>query len=172
MRLKIKYRKSPNFSERKHGRIDAIVIHHTGDFSLKNSLVWLTNRNSKVSAHYLVGREGEIFLLVEEDKRAWHAGKSHLYGEEDVNEFSIGIELVGNGEVKPYRYEQLKSLILLTRYLIRKYKIDVWRIVGHCHITKRKPDPGRYFPWAQFFVGVYADKYGYRWWEWGYPPKP
>ncbi len=87
---------SPNFDDRKSA-IDMLVFHYTGRPGLKESLAWLTDPVKKVSAHYLIGEAGEVFQLVEESKRAWHAGVSYWAGKKDINSCSIGIEIHNPG---------------------------------------------------------------------------
>src|ERR1700722_11260422 len=86
---------SPNFGTREP---NFVVIHHTSDASAEISLNTLTDRAQAVSAHYLIRKDGKILQLVDESKRAWHAGKSYWGGDTDVNSASIGIELDNNGE--------------------------------------------------------------------------
>ena len=92
--LAAELRPSPNFDAR---RPQFVVIHHTSDSSAEESLAILTERAKRVSAHYLIARDGTIFHLVDELARAWHAGESYWSGQRDVNSASIGIELDNNG---------------------------------------------------------------------------
>ena len=90
---------SPNFSERKED-IDTIVIHFTASSTLNGTIAWFRNPKSRVSSHYVIGRDGKVVQMVKDSKKAWHAGKSQLWSRKNVNEFSIGIELVNWGELK------------------------------------------------------------------------
>lgn len=159
---------SSNFSERPvNTEISAIVIHYTGSL-LRSALSWLTDERSKVSSHYIISREGNVYNIVNEEKKAWHAGKSSLKGETNVNNFSIGIELEGGLTYEnfwlPYTDIQLWILLDLCTMLMIKYpKINVSRIIGHCDISPdRKIDPNgkgnklqSLFPWSLFKYCLY-----------------
>lgn len=104
----------------------------------------------KVAAHCLIRRDGEIVQYVAFDKRAWHAGQSSYQGEDNCNDFSIGIELEGTDTV-PYTDEQYASLRQLTETLIRSYPIKADHITGHSDIAPgRKTDPGESFDWDRY----------------------
>ena len=111
----------------------------------------LTNKKSLVSSHYLINREGRIIKLVEEKKIAWHAGKSKWRHFTNLNNQSIGIELVNKGHQFGYENfskKQISKLELLCKTLIKKYKIKKTNILGHSDIAPlRKIDPGEKFPW-------------------------
>lgn len=162
---------SPNFSSRDNHKIDCIVIHHTGTFNAKRDINWLTtkeykNKDGKIvrnyaSAHYVIDRIGTIHKLVADLDKAWHAGYSYYKGLFDVNQFSIGIELVGNGNTSMFTNNQYESLTWLCNMLIKKYDIPKDRITSHSHIRTefkvRKPDinvaskydPGDNFIWKK-----------------------
>ena len=146
---------SPNFSGKKrpNGAIKLIVIHYTGMQSERESLFRLCNPISKVSAHYLISKNGKIFKLVPENKIAWHAGKSCWEKYKNLNNNSIGIELVNKGHKFGYTNftnKQLASLTKLCKKIIKKYKIKKKNIVGHSDIAPiRKIDPGEKFPWQE-----------------------
>lgn len=91
--------KSPNYNQRNKA-IDAIVIHFTSSGNLEGTIAWFQNPAAKASAHYVIDRDGSIVQMVKDEDRAWHAGKSSLYGRNNVNDFSIGIELVNWGLLK------------------------------------------------------------------------
>ena len=106
----------------------------------------------QVSAHYLISRDGEVWNLVEEDKRAWHAGVSKMPFSEDtrenVNHFSVGIELICD-ENTDFSAEQYESLALLTFDIMSRHPIG--NILGHEHIAPgRKVDPGPRFDWPRY----------------------
>jgi len=146
-------RPSPNWSHRRKS-ISAIIIHDTASKTAESALDWLTKPESKVSCHYLVARNGQVYRLVPEDLKAWHAGESSLHGENDVNDFSIGIELE-DMDNDPYPDKQMEELGLLCGHLCRMYKIPLNRVVGHQHIAPgRKVDPGPDFPWYKFLHDV------------------
>ena len=111
----------------------------------------LTNKKSQVSSHYLINREGRIIKLVDEKKIAWHAGKSKWRHFTNLNNQSIGIELVNKGHQFGYENfskKQISKLELLCKTLIKKYKIKKTNILGHSDIAPlRKIDPGEKFPW-------------------------
>jgi N-acetylmuramoyl-L-alanine amidase len=153
MIIKTKY--SPNFSKkpRKINKIRVLVIHYTGMQSKIASIKRLLNPKHKVSCHYLIDRKGKILKMVDENKVAWHAGKSKWKNFSNLNENSIGIELVNKGH--RYGYEefsklQIKSLIQICLKLKKKYKIKNSNIIGHSDIAPlRKEDPGEKFPWKK-----------------------
>ena len=124
--------------------------------SERESIKRLCNPNSKVSSHYLINRRGKIFRLVQDRHVAWHAGKSCWGKYKNLNESSIGIELVNKGHQFGYtgfKKKQISSLIKLCRKLIKKYKIKKKNIVGHSDIAPlRKIDPGEKFPWKYLAI--------------------
>jgi len=103
-----------------------------------------------VSAHYVIDRDGTVYRCVPDELRAWHAGASELEGRTDVNDFSLGIELVGFA-TETFTDAQIDVLVELCVELCLKYPaITVARIVGHSDIATppgRKTDPGPHFPW-------------------------
>jgi N-acetylmuramoyl-L-alanine amidase len=106
-------RPSPNFDDRKLP-VTMIVLHYTGMPDCEGAMARLCSPDSKVSAHYCVDEDGSIFQLVDESKRAWHAGKSRWRGITDVNSASVGIEIVNPGHEFGYRNfpdEQIAALI-------------------------------------------------------------
>ena len=142
--------KSPNFNERKSDKINLIIIHYTALKSVSESIKYLCLKKNKVSSHYLISEIGQIYNLVPEKKRAWHAGKSYWKGVTDINSESIGIELDYSPISSRYEYneELIFSLIKLLKILIKKYKIQLDNILGHSDIAPyRKIDPGEMFPW-------------------------
>lgn len=148
--------RSPNHSARTQ-TIDTIVLHATvGD--LRPSINELTADNrplaQRVSAHYIIDRDGTIYELVPPDRVAWHAGVSTFGGRANVNEFSIGIELVNRNDGRdPYPDAQIIATAELVADLMRRYNIPQSRIVSHADVAVprgRKTDP-RGFPWIRFF---------------------
>ncbi len=143
---------SPNFNERQLP-VSMIVLHYTGMESAQAALDRLTDPAAEVSAHYLIEEDGTIHRLVPEEKRAWHAGKSHWRGITDVNSASIGIELVNPGHEFGYREfapAQIEALIPLMQEIKERHDITRGNIVGHSDIAPtRKQDPGELFPWGQ-----------------------
>ena len=142
--------KSPNFNERKSNNINLIIIHYTALKTITDSINYLCDKRSKVSSHYLISKKGEIFNLVSEKKRAWHAGYSYWNEIEDINSQSIGIELdyIPSKKNKKYNKILINSLIILLEKLVKKYKIKSHNILGHSDVSPyRKIDPGKSFPW-------------------------
>ena len=115
------------------------------------SIKRLTEKKSKVSTHYLITKKGSIIKMVEEKNVAWHAGKSKWKSFINLNDRSIGIELVNKGHrfgYENFSNEQISKLIILCKYLIKKYKINQTNILGHSDVAPlRKIDPGEKFPW-------------------------
>ena len=111
----------------------------------------LTNIQSEVSSHYLIKKNGEIFTLVPDLYIAWHAGKSSWKNYVSLNKNSIGIEISNPGhefKYKKFSTKQIISLLKLSKFLIKKYKVDPKSILGHSDIApSRKKDPGEKFPW-------------------------
>ena len=151
--MKIIVFNSPNYSikNRKKENIKFIVIHYTGMQSERACIKRLSSNKSQVSTHYLINRAGSIIKMVNEKRIARHAGKSKWKNFINLNDQSIGIELVNKGH--QFRYEnfskkQISKLILLCDFLIKKYKIKKTNILGHSDIAPlRKRDPGEKFPW-------------------------
>lgn len=150
-------------------RIQFVVVHYTSA-SLERSLALLTH--GEVSAHYLIGDDkgATIYKLVDESRRAWHAGESEWEGRTWLNSSSIGIEIVNPGFVDtptgrlwyPYSEAQVQSLIVLLKDIIQRNGINPRSIIGHSDIAPlRKLDPGPLFPWkrlAQAGLGVWPDE--------------
>jgi len=143
---------SPNFDERGLA-VSMIVLHYTGMESAEAAIARLRDPAAKVSAHYLVDEDGRVLRLVDEAKRAWHAGKSHWREIDDVNSASVGIEIVNPGHEFGYRAfpdAQIEALIPLIAAIKQRHGITRGNIVGHSDIAPtRKQDPGELFPWGQ-----------------------
>ncbi len=147
-------------SQNQDSRALFLVMHYTvGDF--QSSLKTLTEPSAApVSSHYLVSEEPvRIYRLVDESRRAWHAGPSHWKGHTNLNASSIGIEIVNTGgtrrpgggwDFKPFPPEQIEAVVALTKDIVARHKIRPERIVGHGEIQPRsKQDPGPLFPWKR-----------------------
>ena len=151
--MKIKVNKSRNFSKktRRSKDIKYLIIHYTGMQSVRASIKRLKNRNSKVSCHYLIDRNGDIYKMIDDAKVAWHAGKSKWKNIINLNKHSIGIEIQNKGHFINYQSfpkKQISSLIILIKSLLKKYKIKKNNVLGHSDIAPlRKKDPGEKFPW-------------------------
>jgi N-acetylmuramoyl-L-alanine amidase len=144
---------SQNFNPKKRTfkQIKFIIFHYTGIKSESNALKRLTNIQSEVSCHYLIKNNGEIIKLVPDLYIAWHAGKSFWKNYKSLNQNSIGIEITNPGHehgYKKFTKKQITSLLKLSKFLIKKYKITSNNILGHSDIAiLRKKDPGEKFPW-------------------------
>jgi N-acetylmuramoyl-L-alanine amidase len=144
---------SPNFDskKRKKNQIKFIIFHYTGMKSEKAAIKKLTNLKSEVSCNYFIKQNGEIITMVPDLYIAWHAGKSLWKKYQSLNKNSIGIEITNPGHRHGYRRfsnSQIRSLVILSRSLIKKYKINLKNILGHSDIApERKKDPGEKFPW-------------------------
>jgi N-acetylmuramoyl-L-alanine amidase len=137
---------SPNFGARKANHA---ILHHTSSATLERALATLTSPVSDVSSHYLIGRDGRILQLVDENQRAWHAGESYWGGLTDLNSSSIGIELVNNGK-EPFSPAQIDALLALLSDLRARYNIPRANFLGHADVAPgRKTDPSDFFPWRQ-----------------------
>jgi N-acetylmuramoyl-L-alanine amidase len=140
---------SPNWDERTLP-VTMVVLHYT-EMEREAALERLTDPEAQVSAHYFIGDDGEVVRLVDEDKRAWHAGASYWRGHKDVNSASIGIELDHPGHALGYREfaePQIDSLVPLLHDIVRRHDIPRANVVGHSDVAPaRKTDPGELFPW-------------------------
>ena len=158
---------SPNFNNKKRplNSIKTIIIHYTGMQSERESIKKLCSPKSKVSCHYLINRNGQIFNLVKDKNIAWHSGKSMWGKHKNLNNRSLGIELVNKGHRHGYQSFtkiQILKLIKLCKYLKKKYRIKNKFILGHSDIAPlRKVDPGEKFPWSYLSlkgIGIYPKK--------------
>jgi N-acetylmuramoyl-L-alanine amidase len=146
---------SPNFNKKQRSRksIKFIIIHYTGMQSERESVIRLCNPKSEVSCHFLISKNGKIYRLVDDNKIAWHAGKSCWGKYKNLNKNSIGIELVNKGHefgYSKFKKKQLVSLIKICKLLMSKYKIKKYNVLGHSDIAPlRKIDPGEKFPWMK-----------------------
>lgn len=141
---------SPNFGERRDGaRPEMIVLHYTAMPTAQAALARLSDPAFEVSAHYLIGRCGQIWQMVDEEKRAWHAGAGAWGGLGDVNSRSIGIELSNSG-AEPFSELLMASLEALLADLMARWGIPAQNIIGHSDMAPgRKIDPGARFDWPR-----------------------
>lgn len=141
---------SPNFGPRRGGlRPDLIVIHYTGMVTARAALDRLRDPAAEVSTHYLIGGDGALWQLVEEEMRAWHAGIGSWRGRGDVNSRSIGIELDNTG-AHPFSEPQMAALETLLRDLMARWSISSAGVIGHSDMAPaRKFDPGPRFDWRR-----------------------
>jgi N-acetylmuramoyl-L-alanine amidase len=167
-------RPSPNFDDRRGQAVELVVLHYTGMQSAEIALARLTDPApvagrypgpwqapdidpatplSRVSCHYVIGEGGEVWRLVDEQARAWHAGAGAWEGREDVNSRSIGIEIVNGGHdfgLPPYPPAQVEAVIALLRGILSRHGLAPDQVIGHSDLAPaRKADPGEHFPWAR-----------------------
>lgn len=184
----VTFNPSPHQSSRKGESISAIIMHFTAGGSHSGTVGWFRNPNAKVSAHYVVGRDGLVTQMVPLDQAAWHAGKSKIGDKTGVNSYSVGIEICNWGPLRqvdgkfvtysgrkydgptpvqsadgrywePYTDAQYASLLKLCDYLVENYEIT--HITGHSDIAipqGRKQDPGEAFGWEKFQKGLQKHK--------------
>ena len=144
---------SPNFDNKKRNlnQIRFLVFHYTGMKKEKDSINRLIDPKSKVSSHYLIQKNGNIIILVPDLYIAWHAGISFWKKYKSLNRNSIGIEISNQGhnfKYQKFSKKQINSIVRLSKFLIKKYKIRPNYILGHSDIApERKKDPGEKFPW-------------------------
>ena len=144
---------SPNFEikKRKKNEIRFIVFHYTGMKKETDAIKKLTSQGTKVSSHYLIKKNGEILTLVPDLYISWHAGVSFWKNFKSLNKHSLGIEISNPGHEFKYNkftQKQINSILKLSKFLIKKYKIKSKCILGHSDISPdRKKDPGEKFPW-------------------------
>ncbi|MFS0771464.1 N-acetylmuramoyl-L-alanine amidase [Sphingomonas sp. 1P08PE] len=141
---------SPNWDERTLP-VSMIVLHYTGMQTARDAIGRLCDPDAKVSSHYVVDEDGSIHRLVAEERRAWHAGRSHWRTIDDVNSASIGIEIVNPGHDWGYRdfpKDQVDAVIRLVADIKDRHQITRGNVVGHSDVAPaRKRDPGELFPW-------------------------
>lgn len=137
-----------------------VIIHHTAQDSLEQTLRTFTVPHSQVSAHYVIGHDGEVYQMLNDYVRGWHAGAGKWGSVTDLNSVSLGIELDNNGN-EPFSEPQLHSLLNLLDTLKRKYNIPTANFIAHSDIAPtRKVDPSAFFPWkrlAERGFGLWPD---------------
>ena len=157
---------SPNFDLKKRhkNKIKYLIFHYTGMKNDKLAIKRLTSFNSNVSCHYYITSSGKLIQMVPDLYTAWHAGKSNWRNDKFLNHNSIGIEISNPGHEHGYRKfndKQIKTLIKISKTLIKKYKINKKNILGHSDIAVlRKVDPGEKFPWkllSKNKIGIWYD---------------
>lgn len=146
---------SINFGVRKP---NYVMIHHTAQDSLAQTVKTFHSVRAGVSSHYVIGRNGKIVQMVNDLYRGHHAGAGRWGNDTDLNSSSIGIELDNNGTTDPWPEAQVNALVALLQYLKDSYKIPQANFIGHMdYAPTRKNDPSR-FPWK-----VLADR-GFGYW--------
>lgn len=161
--MTFKKRPSPNQSSRKGHLPGVVILHGDAGKSDEGTVSWIESETSKVSYHYLIGRDGAVYEFVPESEKAWHAGKSFLDGYTvagSVNPVSIGVSFANDGE-ESYRALQYKVGGELVADICRRHGIPAHLILGHCDVSPgRKTDPWPHFDWAAFYrwFGLYSGK--------------
>ena len=159
---------SPNHGPRPDGTVvDMLVLHYTGMIDAAAALARLTDPAAEVSAHYLIEEEGTTHRLVAEDRRAWHAGVASWRGHTDINDRSVGIELVNPGHefgYRPFPEPQMAALIALATDILTRHPIPARNVVGHSDVAPtRKQDPGELFDWPRLAaarIGLWPEEAG------------
>jgi N-acetylmuramoyl-L-alanine amidase len=146
--------RSPNWDPRPAGgAVDILVLHYTGMKSAADALARLCDPAARVSAHYLIDEDGAVHALVDEARRAWHAGVAFWRGQHDVNARSIGIELANPGHEHGYcefPSAQMAALESLALEILARHAIPPRNVVGHSDVApRRKQDPGELFEWRR-----------------------
>lgn len=141
---------SPNFGPRRGGAApELVVLHYTEMASASAALDRLCSPEAQVSAHYLIGRDGTLWQLVEDQHRAWHAGEGQWRGRGDVNSRSIGIELDNDGQ-SPFSAPLMHSLEALLPQVMHRWSIPAAGVIAHSDMAPmRKIDPGPRFDWRR-----------------------
>jgi N-acetylmuramoyl-L-alanine amidase len=166
--LAVRERPSPNHDSRGEApniaRIHTLVLHYTGMQSAAAALDRLCDPEAKVSAHYVVDENGTVWRLVDESRRAFHAGVSCWAGGENLNLGSIGVEIVNPGHewgYRPFPEAQMAAVEALCREILARHPIPPHRVVGHSDIAPdRKIDPGELFDWprlARAGIGLWPE---------------
>ena len=156
---------SPNVDERPEGcAVDCLVLHYTGMKTAEDALARMCDPEAKVSAHYMIDEAGCILQLVDERRRAWHAGVSCWQGRERLNDCSIGIEIVNPGHewgYRPFTEAQYRALEQLCPEIMERWSIPSTRVLAHSDIAPdRKEDPGELFDWRRLAtsgIGVWPE---------------
>lgn len=129
---------SENFDSRGGQAVDTLVMHYTDMLTAEAAVAQLQNPESKVSAHYVVSEAGEVFSLVAEENRAWHAGESHWRGHANLNARSIGIEIANTGHSHgyvPFPAVQMAAVAALSLEILGRHAIPARNVVGHSDIA-------------------------------------
>ncbi len=160
MKSKIIKHNSPNFEDRKNTAKPCFIIIHCTEMSWEDAHKLYMNEEidknaGRISPHYVIEKDGTIHQYVDEEKRAWHAGKSYWDGYTDINSYSIGIELENMGKMGGYpKYPkiQMDALVDLCKDIKSRNNIEDKYILGHSDIAPdRKTDPDKHFDWSYLF---------------------
>jgi len=146
-------RPSPNHGPRRDGLTPRLVVlHYTGMASAKAALDRLCDPAAEVSSHWLVGRDGRLWRLVDEERRAWHAGTGSWGGQGDVNSRSIGIEIDNDGR-SPFAAPAMARLETVLAGVLSRWRIPPEGVIAHSDMApRRKADPGPRFDWRRIAV--------------------
>lgn len=146
--MDIEERPSPNCNARRGGLAPSLVVlHYTAMVSAEAALEKLCDEEAEVSAHYLIGKDGAVYRLVDEAHRAWHAGEGRWAGREDINSRSIGIELDNDGTCG-FEAPLMEALEALLRDILDRHSMPAKAVLAHSDFApERKADPGRKFDW-------------------------
>jgi N-acetylmuramoyl-L-alanine amidase len=153
---------SPNFGSRDNHAVSLLVLHYTGMKTGAAAISRLCEEAAKVSAHYVVEEDGNITQLVDEQYNAWHAGVSFWRGHQNVNNISVGVEIVNPGHewgYRPFPTIQMHAVAELCGGIVTRHRIAARNVVAHSDIApERKEDPGELFDWpflAQKGIGLW-----------------
>ena len=154
-KMSINYSPNFNLEKRSFSKVKYLIFHYTGMKSENEAIRRLTNSNSGVSCHYLIKNNGEAVKIVPDLYVAWHAGISSWKKDTLINSSSIGIEISNPGHehgYKSFTKKQIKTVISLSKKLMKKFKIKKENVLGHSDIAPlRKKDPGEKFPWKLLY---------------------
>lgn len=154
---------SPHYNSRDGIYPQMVVLHADASKSAMSTVNWLKDPKSRVSYHYVIARTGLLYIVVEEDQRAWHAGRSTWPGvpivRKSVNHAAIGVALSNRGDGEPYGDIQYEAAGYVVADICRRHHIPAHMIRGHYEVSpKRKSDPYKYFDWPEFWhwFGYYS----------------
>lgn len=150
-------RPTPHFNARPEQQPDCIVLHADAGKSDASTIAWLADPTSKVSYHYLIGRDGRTYQFVDDHDRAWHAGVSEFKGRKNCNDFSIGVAFANDQKGEAFTDAAIDAGIALVADLCQRHHIATDRITTHAVIAPgRKHDPGPLFNLGSFLAQVEA----------------
>lgn len=144
---------SSNYNARPDEPVSVLVLHYTGMKSAAEALSRMCDEKAQVSAHYMVDEDGVVVQMVAEEHRAWHAGVSAWRGRSNINDVSIGVEIVNPGHEFGYcafPQKQMEAVATLCQGIVARHPaIQPRNVVAHSDIApSRKQDPGELFDWA------------------------
>ena len=154
-KMSINYSPNFNLKKRSASKVKYLIFHYTGMRSEDEAINRLTNIKSGVSCHYFIKKNGKVIKIVPDLYVAWHAGISSWKKDTSLNTNSIGIEISNPGHYHGYKnfnQKQIRSIVILSKKIKKKYKIKKENILGHSDIAPlRKKDPGEKFPWKLLY---------------------